>query len=424
MIRCKYFLHVTSAVAVLLVTFNNVFAQYECRSRLSGNLSPLKEGSNVYVGGELVSSGGMVYGSPIANSMFFAASEYTLNQHQLYAEGGVKYWYKQDEKLDAKFSQYRFGLRAISYTYFKNNTTIKAGLQQFKSSDNFLVNERAVGFYMNTTIKNSQLAISLASPTKDFSRNGHFCANAFLYDIVPTRNLELGNNLLETNFFLATLKVPTTKKSESSNTDSDGFGDFNDFEETESSNAKFEVKNVGGLIYSEFGSFISNPIIHAGIIMELKVKEFTSIHFQTQYQENTDSRTMLAFIRAEHQKNWKNNTTSTAEIQYLTTYGFNTSAATLPRFSNLFYGEVFRMDAIDMPLINVNIKHRWLEKHSNIKLMYTHQLSNEKMKEADLSASKLFFNKKLKLTLLAGVLSSEELNEWVGIGKLELRFFI
>jgi len=410
---------------ILLTLHSNTHAQYECRSRLSGNLRPLKENSNFQLGGELILSGGAIQSSPIGNSMLFGAMEFTQETYQLYAEGGFKFWLKDDSEFNQTFSSYRFGMRALSYNYFNPKISIKAGLQQFKSSDYYLVNERAVGIDIKAKIKKASLSIATASVLKDFSRNGHFCSNAFLYDIVPARNLETGNKMLETNFLSIVYSKPIEKKKESKSS-SNEFQQFDEFSSVDYVNEEDKalyLKNIGAILYSEFGTYYDNTLVLAGINTEIQILKKNKVLLQVQYQSEANNNAVQAFVKTDHEKEWDNNTATTLQLHYLDQIALSDDAMSLPRFSNLFYGEVLRMDAIDLPIGNVVLKHRWLEHHANIKLMYTHQFAKQNMQEADFSAGKLFFKKKLRVTGIGGILNSDQLESWTPVGKIEIRYF-
>lgn len=402
----------------------STYAQYECRSRLSGNLHSIKGNETVRLGGEVIVSGGFLESSPIGNAMAFGAMEVNAKTHQLYAEGGIKYWHKQDNELKKTFSAHRFGMRSLSYTYFIPQLSIKAGLQQFKSSDLYLINERAVGVDLKAKIKNTSLNIATASVVKDFSRNGYFCANAFLYDIVPTRNIEIGDYFLETNFLSVVYSIPIDKKTET--TPSDEFKAFDEFSNFESSSEQaqaVDIKNVGIILHSEFGQLYDNTAIIAGANTEIEILTANKIQLQLQYQSETNNNAIQAFVKAEHEKSWNNNTATSIQLHYLDQLPVSENAMSLPRFSNLFFGEILRMDAIDLPIGNVVLKHRWIEHHSSIKLMYTHQFGKQNMQEANISAGKLFFHKKLRVTGIGGIVESNKLESWTPAGKIEIRYF-
>ena len=244
----------TSIIFIFITVTSN--AQWECRSNLSGHLKPLYNGSNINWAAEVIGGAGYLTNSSIANGMTFLGVDYTKNNHQFFVEGGVKYWNKNDFDLNTGFSQTITGLRELSYSYNSPLTTMRVGLQQMRTADYFLLNERAWGASLNQKIGGFEMNVSAATVIKANARNGTFCSNGFLYDIVPVRNYPLGNTFGETNFMALTLNKDRTKENKSilSSEAKDEFDEFSEFESTENQTNPF-LKSYGAILYSEFGNY-------------------------------------------------------------------------------------------------------------------------------------------------------------------------
>lgn len=407
---------------VLLVAANAAFSQWDCRSNLAAHLKPLYSGSNISWGAELVGSAGYLTNSEIANGMAFMGAGYTLGNHQFYAEGGSKFWYNQNLDLDYTFTKGMFGLRELSYNYSSPTFDLKIGLHQMNVSDYFLVNERGWGASVGKTLGNFSLNATAATVTKDFARNGIFCTNSYLYDIVSSRNYPLGNNWGDTNFASFSFTKKKSSKKTISQTDRDGFEEFEPVE-TNNTNKGVELKSWGGIVYAEFGSYYLQPQLYGGLMTEIALGKLASIKAEGIYQQVGGNRAAILYLQAENDHEWKSGNLTTLQLLFFGKYNLDEGAIAMPRFSNLFLGEVFRMDAIDLPLVNLSAKHQFTNQQLSLKLQYSQQLQGTDMKELDLSAGKFFFDKHLRLTAITGLMKSDELENWAKLARMEMRFF-
>ncbi|MDC0584427.1 hypothetical protein OAO55_01720 [Bacteroidales bacterium] len=410
-------------VAICLLTSMTVFSQWECRSNLTGHLKPISEGSNINWAAEVNGSAGMLSENSFANSMAFLGVDYTKNNHQIFFEGGAKYWYEYDTELSSQFSNAMLGLRELSYNYFSQKTVLNLGLQQMQLADFILVNERAWGGSISHKIGNLHLQLNAATVTKDFARNGTFCANCYLYDIVPSRTYPLGNTWGETNFagFSFKKKIDNSKSS-STNDEFSEFADFESFDDVGNESKKL-LQSYGGFLYSEFGTYYNETQLFAGVSGEFSLWNFANLKAQGIYQNVSNNNALLIYLKGERSLDWKSGDISTFNATFLGKINIDENATAMPHFSNLFMGEVLRMDMADMPLINVSAKHRFVDKSLSCKLAYTKQLKGLNMEEANLSISKNFINKHLKTTLITGFMNSDELNKTYGLAKIEMRVF-
>jgi hypothetical protein len=407
---------------VLLLLANAAFAQWECRSHLAANLKPLYNGSNMNWGAELIGSAGYITNSEIANGMAFLGTSYTLGNHQFYAEGGYKYWYNRNLDLGYNFTKGMLGLRELSYNYSSPTVDLKLGLHQINVSDYFLVNERAWGASIGKTFGDFSLNATVATVTKDFARSGIFCTNSYLYDIVSSRNYPLGNNWGDTNFASFSFNKKKSSKKAETQTDSDGFEVFEPID-TNKTKKGVELKSWGGIVYTEFGSYYSQPQLYGGLMSEITLGELATIKAEGIYQQVGGNRAGIFYLQAEKEKEWKSGNISTLQLLFLGKYDIDEGAIAMPRFSNLFLGEVFRMDAIDLPIINFSAKHQFTKPQLSLKLQYSKQLQGTNMQELDLSAGKFFFDKHLRLTAITGMMKSDELDNWAKLARIEMRFF-
>jgi hypothetical protein len=407
---------------LLLLAGPTVFAQWECRSHLVANLKPLYNGSDLNWGIELIGSAGYLTNSKIASGMAFLGLDYTRGNHQLYAEGGFKYWYNQNLNLDYTFTKNMFGVREVSYSYASPSFDLRVGLHQMNLSDYFLVNERAWGTSISKNVNGFNFNMAAATVTKDFSRNGIFCTNSYLYDIVQTRNYPLGSAWGETNFAAFSFNKKKGEKKSETIADSDGFEEFTPVS-TEQAGKGLRLKSYGGLLYSEFGSYYTRPQMYGGLMTELALGNLATMKAEGIYQQVSGNRAFILYLQAEKEKIWQSGNISSLQFLFLGKQNLDEGAVAMPRFSNLFLSEVFRMDVIDMPLINFSAKHQFTNQQLSLKVNYTRQLKGRQMQEFDCSAGKFFFNKHLRVTALTGLMKSEELENWAKLARIEMRIF-
>lgn len=415
---------------LLFVGLTSNYSQWECRSHLVSNLKPFYSGSKISWAAEISGSGGYVSSDPVTTSMGFLGLDFSNNNHQLYFEGGLKYWYRKDINKEYDYSKYLPGIRECSYSYISPIFNLKLGLQQFGGSDYFLLNERGLGASINKKFGDLNVSLDAASVIKSFARNGIFCSNCFIYDVVPSRSLVLGNYIGETNFAAVTVTKKAGQKAikdvgGTAEDISDGFDEFDEIESTEGEKekAKLTLESYGAILYSEFGKYYSNQMLHAGFMGEFSFWNAFMLKAEGLFQTCPDNNALVYFLKAERLFNWKSGNVSTLNMAYIGKYNLDGEIALVPRFSNLFYGEVYRMDLVDMPLINVSIKHQFTESKLSLKLQYSRQLKEQHLEELDFSIGKFVVNGHLRITMLSGAMRHSEMKGVTGMGRLEMRFF-
>jgi hypothetical protein len=427
----KFKMRIKVLFFLLFVGLTSNYSQWECRSHLAANLQPLYSGSKINWATEISGSVGYITSDPISTSMLFLGLDYSSNHHQLYFEGGLKYWYRKDLDKEFNYSKYLLGLRESSYSYISPSFDLKLGLQQFSAHDYFLVNERGIGAHINKKLGGMNLSFNAASVTKSFARNGIFCANCFIYDITSTRYLPLGNYLGETNFAALTLSGKKGKKTgktpleDVAEKSGDEFSEFDEFESTDDIKEKNSLilESYGAVVYSEFGRSYPNQMLNAGLFGELSFWKAFTFKAEGLFQSYSENNALVYFLKAERILYWKSGNILTFNLVYLDKYDLNEVSLVVPRFSNLFLGEVYRMDLVDMPLINASMKYQFLQNKLSFKLQYSSKLDEERLKELDFSVGKFLVNNHLRLTLLTGAMHSSEIDGVTGVGRVEMRLF-
>jgi hypothetical protein len=358
----------------------------------------------------------------ITNSMIFLGLDYSWKNHQFYVEGGTKAWRNTLNLSDSAemhgpfnfFQKQLFGVREAFYKYRKNDNSIVVGFQQFTAGDYFLVNERALGVSYKNTFGDWSVNVNAASVLKDFSRFGSFCSVHYLYNVVRDRYYPvLGEGIGETNFasIVATWE-PTAKSS------GGGDDEFSEFGGGEEKNKIF--KNAGIVTYSEFGSIIDTVRFHYGLnsSFELPLKLQLKLEVVNQMIKNNNA--LIYYANLSRKFNFGSKGLSVIDLKYYGKFNIDDNALAYSSFSNLFIGEVMRMDMMDMPLYQFALNHRVPKWKMHIKLQATQQFDYQHIYEYNLELGKTFF-KYAHLSVLGSMMDADTLDKELYMVRGELR---
>ena len=414
--------------SLILVSALSANAQMECRSMLGGHLTPFHkdvpllwaiEGTMApgYMGDfdqdPAILSGGMV----------LAALDLTIyKKHNFYVEGGVKKWKNSALSQDMPGKSRPVGIRQGVYNFNGETTNLKLGLHETKLGDFFLIDERVMGASLDQEMGAFTLNVRGGSVLQNFARMGQFCANRHIYNIIGNNYTEnIGKKFGETNFAGVALNWnPDFEKEE----EGDEFSEFSEFDEfSDDSETKKDpfLSNVSIVFYDEFGTIIPDNKLYAGSIIDFSLPlKFT---FQTGavYQSMLDNNSVVYIGKLKRAVNWKKVGMTQFAASYIGKYNIDDNAVFQPLFSNLFVGEIMRLDAPDFPLWQVKIKHNFPSKikfHVGFKAMG--QIENNQTSEVDFELGMKLF-KHAKISTIFSRVESKALAEDIYMGRLELR---
>lgn len=385
-------------VAFLIVSFPAA-AQWDCPSRLGASLKPVGE-SNLMWASELTTSAGFIGDYSISNLMWFAGLDYSIHKHTFYIERQPKNWLRADS-LERNSKFLLFGLREGFYQYNGDENKLKIGIQTAKSNDNLLLNERIIGANYELNKNNFKLNALVGSVRKQFARNGNFCTLGYLYGIVPGRERPLlGNEIGQTNVALMSLNVKHQVQDE--------FGS--------STPGNLSLIESGLIAYKEFGSWIEKNPFLTGAFTDINLFDF-HIKPELLYQAAVENPLLIYSLQLEKQYTWENGSKTMCNVRYLGFKPLQKDAMPFYSFSNVFAGEVLRLDAWESPFVYASVKQVFPKSGLNIKLQYAAQTGENvrfisddfhsvptKMSELDLSATK-HFGKLFQVSLYAGYLN-------------------
>ncbi len=426
----KLFLKVSKNLilsSLILVSALSANAQMECRSTLGGHLTPFHkdvpllwavEGTMApgYMGDfdadPAILSGGMVIG----------ALDLTIyKKHNFYAEGGFKKWNNSALSQDIPSKSRPVGMRQAFYSFNTEKTQIKLGLHETKLGNFFLIDERVMGVSLDHEMGAFTLNARGGGVLQNFARMGQFCANKHLYNIIGNNYTEsIGKEFGETNFAGFALNWNPAYKEEAEGDEFSEFSEFEEFSETEDKKNQI-ISNVAIIFYDEFGTIIPDNKLYVGSLVDFSLPLKFTFQAGGVYQNMLNNNAVVYTASLKRAVNWKKRGMTQLATSYIGKYNIDDNAIFQPLFSNLFVGEIMRLDAPDFPLWQVKVKHHFPGKvkfHVGLKAMG--QIENNKTSEIDLELGMKLF-KHAKITTIFSRVESKALQEDIYMGRIELR---
>ena len=451
-------------ISLIILASFSANAQMDCRSTIGAHLTPFKKGvpilwalEGTMAPGIMTSPYDSLDNTKLNGGMLLAALDFSfLKKNHIYLEGGYKNWVNSDFVKETEGSKH-IGMRQAFYSYTSETFKLKLGLHETRMGDFFLIDERVMGVSADKEVGAFNFNIRAGSVNKDFARMGKFCANRHLYGILnPDYTEKIGDKLGETNLAGFVInwnpqykKIATIETDEFSNADdefsdsSDEFGesdefhvnhDFTEFGNNDESNEgkenksrtkqKLSLTNIGLIFYDEFGSeaYIPDNKLYLGMLFDLSFPFEFFFQAGGVYQDMNANNTFVYIAKLGKNMSWDNGHNTKFSGSFIGKYDFDDDAIFQPLFSNLFIGEVIRMDATDFPLWQVAIKHRFpgkLKFHIAVKAVS--QIEDAKTNEQDIEFGLLAIKKHLKVTLIGSRVETELLPNEFYMARLELR---
>jgi len=447
---------------IVLLSFSSN-AQMDCRSTIGAHLTPFKKDvpilwalEGTMAPGVMTSPYDSLDNTRLNGGMLLAALDFSfLKKNHIYLEGGYKNWVNSDFVKETEGSKH-LGMRQAFYSYTGESFKLKLGLHETRMGDFFLIDERVMGASIDKEMGGFTFNLRGGSVNKDFARMGKFCANRHLYGVLnPDYTERIGEKLGETNLagFVVNwnphhkkAKLNSDKESTSDDEfsdDTDEFGesdefhvnhDFSEFgdndEFSESSEGevkatqKISLTNIGFIFYDEFGSsdYIPDNKLYLGSLFDFILPY--DFFFQTGavFQNMNANNTFVYIAKLGKNMSWDNGHNTKFSASFIGKYDLDDNAIFQPLFSNLFIGEVIRMDATDFPLWQASIKHRFPGKMKyHIAVKAVSQIEAAKTNEQDIEFGLLAFKKHLKVTLIGSRVETQLLPNDFYMGRIEFR---
>ncbi len=433
-----------SIICFLIMNSINSYSSMDCRSILNTQIKPLF-GSKYFVGGiELTGAMAGMTDRNVKNGLAIAGLGLNLKEskHQFYVEGGYKNFYnskggpgkqgndtinypgyEQFSAVDKK----HWGFREFYYNFNSENIKLSLGLQTTKLQDYFLVDERVVGAGASYRSGNLVYAVNIATVLAQFARYGDFCGTRHVYNLTRGGRVDfLGQNFGESNFYAASVKwVNNSSQETKAVTNSESEGDEDEFSEfaTDTENIPF-VSEVGSIFYGEFGEVFPDYKYYGGLFSKFNLPLSINLKTELLYQYVYKERAFGYFLELSKLFKLGEGYNSLIGAAMVGKIELDKNTMFYPSYTNLFIGEVMKMDALDLPVFQLFTKFDfpWLN-NMYFKVQYSGQTNGSHTKELDLELSARFFNH-LKTTLIGGHITSTKLIKDTYFGRVEFRFAI
>lgn len=418
-------------ISLIVISFPSINAQMHCRSELAGHLTPVFKDSPLLWAVEGTMAPGIISSrkegedpAKISGGMLLGAMDYSFGKSSnFYIEGGYKNWSNSLSENKNNDNSRHIGVRQFFYGYKNDNTNLKLGLHETKLGNYFLVDERVLGISLDQKAGAFNFNFRSGTVLKNFARMGYFCANRHLYNLIQDNFTEhIGEKVGETNMAgIVANWNPNYKKPKKSSSE-DEFGDFDDFSDGgDLDNNKNLISNIGFIIYDEFGKIIDNNKLYLGSIADFNLPANFTFQTGAIYQNMDKNNTLVYIAGIGRSLTWSSGAYTKFNAAYIGKYNIDENAVFQPLFSNMFLGEVMRLDAYDFPLWKASIKQNFPGKIKfDITLKAVGQIESNETSEIDLEASIRLW-KHLKITSILSRVDTDALPNDVYMARMELR---
>jgi len=421
----------TILIGILALGYTSANAQMHCRSTLGGHLTPFTKKFPLLWAIEGTMAPGIMTsplddGDPamLNGGMILGALDYTVKKHSFYVEGGFKKWTNSELALIKKTDSRNIGMRQAFYSFKGESTNIKLGLHETKLGNYFLIDERIMGVSLDKTVGAFTINVRGGSVLKNFARMGQFCSNRHLYSILTTDYTEnIGEKMGETNLAGFALNWNPNYKKPNKSTGDDEFSEFDEFsDDSEFSTEKNKlVSNVGIVVYNEFGKIIPNNKLYIGSLIDFNLPAKFMFQTGAVYQNMEANNTLVYIASLKRSATWNSGAYTKFGAAYIGKYNIDDDAIFQPLFSNMFLGEIMRMDAADFPLWKGSVSHHFPGKLKlHVALKAVGQIEGNETSEIDIEAGVKLF-KHAKITTIFSRVEAIPFENEIYMARLELR---
>ena len=464
-------------IGLALALASLVQAQPDCRSVLGAHLKPLYRESPLSWAGELVTIPAYLENRYANNSMLLAGVDFTTRSktHQFYFEGGVKRstinasshsdtaevvvvgagtelgtgtgtstGTGKDKPATAGTgetnptgteaagetavvaesggltTQTKYGWRELFYQYSSASTRVRAGLSTTRLGDYFLVNERLFGVTYSEKFGGATINAAVGT-VGEYARMTDFCGTKRLTNLVDKEKYEtVSEDFGDTNM-AGVVATWDLRKQEPRGTPA-AANEFSLSTDLAPKRSGFSVAKVGLLAYHELDTRTDENRTWVGALAQADLPGAWSLKAQAMYQNGTGPDALIYYGLAEKELFWANASNTSFHAGYFGKYDLDGPARFEASFSNLFKGEIMRMDAIDVPLLFTGVRHNFAGKRKlYLQLQAVRQLNAEKMKEVDFEIGADFF-RRLRVVAIGSYVYSTVTKERENlVAKMEIR---
>lgn len=417
----------------------------DCRSELGVHFKPLFSKSPISWAMETTLAGGkmsnLILDRTYNNQMLLLGLDFSSGAHQFYLEGGAKYWYRSDEdssigggtgnsvwKDYPKAEKRHFGMRELFYGFYRTNTKVKIGLQSMRLGNSMLLDERVLGASINQNLGAFDFDVKLGTVSTDFARRGDFCGTRHVYRLLRGGRFNLvSSDPWKTNFVGGLISWnPAYEKPVANNSkETDEFKD-DDFSSDEFSDFKEQkrrlIKNISLVLFEEFGSGFHDYKYYFGALVAWSFPASIDLETEIINQYIKNEKALGYRFQLSRDWTWNSGALTSLAMTYLGKYSIDERSRFYSAFSNLFLGEVMRLDVQDLPFWTIAVRHEFALKFKPmIKILYLKQTELDHLNEWDIQLSAHIF-KGLRLYGVYSKIESELLDGTTDMTRLEAKW--
>jgi hypothetical protein len=320
-------------------------------------------------------------------------------------------------------TQTKYGWRELFYQYKAEGTRVRAGLSTTRLGDYFLVNERVLGLSYSQQFAQATVSATAGS-IGEFARMTDFCGTKRLTNLVDKEKYEtVSEDFGDTNMLGSVvtwnLQRPATAQT-APKVGADEFALTDDLAPRRSPSG-WSLSTVGLLAYHESDRRTAERRTWMGALAQVDLSMGWSLKAQGMYQDG-HADALILYGLAEKEFFWTNASNTSVHVGYFGKYNIGGPATFEASFSNLFKGEIMRLDAIDIPLVFAGVRHNFASRRKlYMQLQGVEQLQVENMKEVDLEIGADFF-KRLRVVAIGSYIYSRATKDRENlVGKMEIR---
>ncbi|TLX75369.1 hypothetical protein E9993_10765 [Labilibacter sediminis] len=422
---------------VALIMSSPAMAQNACKSNLGSHFKSNGD-TRFSWAAELMVGQGVMTERTFSNTMVNAGFNFSTEdfKHQFYLEGTLKYWWNTKPgavggksgsgEHYSSFSspaKKHLGFRELFYQYKRENTFFKLGIQTYVSPDYFLVDERLIGASYQHKFGAFTFNAMLATSHRNIARMQNVCGTRHVYQLLRGGRVDfIGDRLLESNLYLMSMNYKPGNKApvNMSSKDDDEFSEFESFDEFSDGISKKEsvLKEIGLAYYQEFGDIFHQSKYYGAMYSTLNLPLDISLKLEGVYQYiSTENVGLIYSGLSRYFKLDKSNLKLEGGYFYKT----RSDVPFYPTFSNMFIGEVIRMDSREMPLTYADVIFGLQNKlKTYLRLGGAYQVNGNNSNEIDLEIGSRVWKKMRAFTTFSRI-ESDVLYDTYYMGKLEIR---
>lgn len=212
-------------------------------------------------------------------------------------------------------------------------------------------------------------------------------------------------------------KIKKEKKKSKDEFSSDEFS--SDVSGSPKKDGAFQIMDIGLIAYSEFGSWKDSIVYMPGLFLNIGLPAKFVLKPEVLYQISKGNNAIVYSLGIEKSiisPKYK----FALNARYLGMSAIDQSAKVLNSYSNIFMGDVIRLDAKDIPMFQVGAKISFPSVRTHLKIQHSSGIGSHQLSETDFEIGKRF-GKHIQVVAIGGIISSSYYNLNTMLARIECR---